>query len=388
MILEKCCDKIYIREGEAMNKLELLKTLKLGNINQYLEDLHLKESIEIKELCMINLPTGIIAANDPLVLYKMDSYNKTLQSGEFPVFQYIHHINSSNKTAFLEIRFNNNIPVSFEEAISNNNVNSYEIESGVAGFMDSSVEEKLMSLNDEQAESVWNELNHMYEDKGFINYFLEETNIVGITSGYGEGTYKSYFGLDKNNDICCLITDFETIVINADYESQPHYFWGITIDEGEWHYCKIYDEELPLDKLAGYNHLAVYLRWCIEHHLMSQSVLKYFSSLPALVYQKKVDLREVLDKSPIFNGQLCSQHFNDLGREFTESFYLFNKHSTDFYPTCVDDYTEKVMGTERYNCKEYKDEAYLFMEYDEEYYQGLSKYIDKKWQEFLKSKYQ
>ena len=36
----------------------------------------------------------------------------------------------------------------------------------------------------------------------------------------------------------------------------------------------------------------------------------------------------------------------------------------------------------KYHCEEYKDEAYLFVPYDEEYYQGLSKYIDKAWEKF------
>ena len=31
---------------------------------------------------------------------------------------------------------------------------------------------------------------------------------------------------------------------------------------------------------------------------------------------------------------------------------------------------------EKYNCEEYKNEAYLFVPYNEKYYQGLSKYID------------
>ena len=39
---------------------------------------------------------------------------------------------------------------------------------------------------------------------------------------------------------------------------------------------------------------------------------------------------------------------------------------------------------EKYNCEEYKDEAYLFVPYDEEYYKGLSEYIDIAWKKFNK----
>ena len=79
------------------------------------------------------------------------------------------------------------------------------------------------------------------------------------------------------------------------------------------------------------------------------------------------------------------EHFNNIGKEFVSYFYRFNMHSTDYYPTCVDDWAETFLGSEKYHCEEYKDEAYLFVPYDEVYYQGLSKYIDKNWEKFNKN---
>ena len=45
-------------------------------------------------------------------------------------------------------------------------------------------------------------------------------------------------------------------------------------------------------------------------------------------------------------------------------------------------YAEKVLGSERYNCAEYKNEGYLFAPYGEKYYKGLSKYITKEWKKY------
>lgn len=45
-------------------------------------------------------------------------------------------------------------------------------------------------------------------------------------------------------------------------------------------------------------------------------------------------------------------------------------------------YALEVLGKEKYNCKEYQNEAYLFVEYNEEYYQGLSKYIDEAYEKY------
>ena len=44
------------------------------------------------------------------------------------------------------------------------------------------------------------------------------------------------------------------------------------------------------------------------------------------------------------------------------------------------------MGKKLYNCREYKNEAYLFMQYNEDYYIGLSAYIEKEWKKFNKAK--
>ena len=54
------------------------------------------------------------------------------------------------------------------------------------------------------------------------------------------------------------------------------------------------------------------------------------------------------------------------------------------FPHCVDMHALSVLGEEKYNCAEYKNEAYLFVPYNEEYYQGLSKYIDEAYKKFKK----
>ena len=74
-------------------------------------------------------------------------------------------------------------------------------------------------------------------------------------------------------------------------------------------------------------------------------------------------------------------HFNEKGKAFTEAYYRFNMGG---FPAHIDEYTEEFFGTEKYNCEEFQDEAYLFMEYDESYYENLSAYIDREWEKFNK----
>ena len=73
------------------------------------------------------------------------------------------------------------------------------------------------------------------------------------------------------------------------------------------------------------------------------------------------------------------KHFKEEIQPFARKFYVFGD---DGFPVCVDRYAEKVLGSEKYHCDEYKDEAYLFVPYDEEYYKGLSEYIVKAFEDF------
>lgn len=73
-----------------------------------------------------------------------------------------------------------------------------------------------------------------------------------------------------------------------------------------------------------------------------------------------------------------------MGACFSNYYYNWDTDDSEhFYPSDVDDYAEHYFGTERYNSEEFQDEAYMFVPFDEEYYQGLSKYIDRAFSDFL-----
>lgn len=156
---------------------------------------------------------------------------------------------------------------------------------------------------------------------------------------------------------------------------------GRQYDDGRNHLRKIKDDKLPLDELVAYNHLAIYLRWCLEHNLLSEYVL---NAIPDL--ETKEDMRKVIRDEEIFNGCLRSIHFNKAGKNFSRKFYVFNSGMMKGFPHCVDLYAMKYFGKEKYNCEEFHDEAYLFVPFDEAYYQGLSQYIETAWKKIVEGK--
>lgn len=185
---------------------------------------------------------------------------------------------------------------------------------------------------------------------------------------------------DANHIVCTLHA--ETILYLADNcnvslmtnERVKGKYYGKEFDNGKKHlHNKIKRLKLPLEDLAAYNHLAVFLRWTAEHDFIHEQLLEQIPDLKEMACDPSVDLRKVIAAHPAFGGGLKSCHFKESVLPFVRSFYVFNREG---YPACVDRYALEVLGKEKYNCKAYHNEAYLFVPYDAAYYKGLSKYID------------
>ena len=47
----------------------------------------------------------------------------------------------------------------------------------------------------------------------------------------------------------------------------------VEINDASWHLETIEEKELLVDEINAYNHMAIYLRWCMEHDLMGEEFL-------------------------------------------------------------------------------------------------------------------
>ena len=156
------------------------------------------------------------------------------------------------------------------------------------------------------------------------------------------------------------------------------FYWGKIIDAGYSHSNKIKRFNLDIDEICGVNHIAVFIRWANEHDLLSAELIEKCPELD----KEYPDYRNIFLKSPAFSGMLRNKHFNETGKAFVNSFYNFN--TGDGFPSCVDKVSENYFGTEKYNCEEFHNEAYLFTPYDEDYYKNLTAFIDAEWENFNK----
>ena len=145
------------------------------------------------------------------------------------------------------------------------------------------------------------------------------------------------------------------------------------MDDASYHIESIEEKELPIDPINAYNHMAIYLRWCMEHDLMGEDFLKEYSEVAKQVKADpaSVDLREFIRDE--LDGCLFSVLFNQQGRAFAG--YYYGEGDSPYYPADVDDNALRFFGPERYHSDEFQDEAYLFIPFDEDYYQAMAEVI-------------
>ena len=87
-----------------------------------------------------------------------------------------------------------------------------------------------------------------------------------------------------------------------------------------------------------------------------------------------VQLREFIRDE--LDGQLVGPLFNKIGRAFAS--YYYGEADSPYFPGDIDNYALEYFGSEQYYSDKFQDEAYLFIPFDENYYQAMAKVMEKR----------
>ncbi|MDX8467818.1 DUF4241 domain-containing protein [Mesorhizobium sp. VK23B] len=164
----------------------------------------------------LELPTGEIVACDPLITgLGRPAFSRKVKPGRYPVTL----LQAQGRIAAAVLRFSPGLPVQWELAtFARDRPSAYEFEfivdDAVASFMDKSVL-TLMSdpeeLDDYLADVAWS-LDRFGMDNPIEGNPL---NVAVFDTGFGDGAYRSFWGLDAAGEPLVLMTDFE-VLENAD----------------------------------------------------------------------------------------------------------------------------------------------------------------------------
>jgi hypothetical protein len=176
------------------------------------------------------LPTGHLVACDPVAYFNPQPFRQTCPPGRYPV--YVHLLPEEERVAYAELRLRE-APISrWELAVTTQQDPStlaadeffgYPVSAGLGCFMDQTTVTLLDQHDaDLQAELGDNYISY-YDD--YVDdllytaeadhlyctlqpYANQENNVAVFHSGYGDGVYATYAGLDEHNQPVKFVTEF------------------------------------------------------------------------------------------------------------------------------------------------------------------------------------
>lgn len=136
-----------------------------------------------------------------------------------------------------------------------------------------------------------------------------------------------------------------------------------------WHYDRVLKKELHIGRLATVNHMAYFLKFCIEKNMMSDYFKKFYWFIKKYfnISENNFDLREIILYS--MNGRVDSIILNEMGNRYAQLFFTRDNQEEPgikYLNIFAEKYFEMLKIT-----PESSKEAYLFTPYTEKYYELL-----------------
>lgn len=178
----------------------------------------------------LRCPTGRIVVCDPLVFPKQSPLTVKAPIGRFPVTLCIAQLGKrkskkkrDERIAAARVRFSENPVVKWKMALmpgqklkdlKKGNIFGYVVDSGTGCFMDFQAAialRKQMDLVDDYFENIIDAMHQNYvHTRDWANFAIAKTghSLTVFSTGFGDGVYASFWGMDKNRRPACLVTDF------------------------------------------------------------------------------------------------------------------------------------------------------------------------------------
>ena len=172
----------------------------------------------------LTVSSGWVVACDPLSAPETEPFTRPAPAGTFPVTLSVANFEDGDRrVAGALVRFGEREAASWELALHPDDAPSelgegeifgYPVDSGTGCFMDEQTARLVLDHmeHEEFADALTAEMERTFENTwSWANVEFDPdtgANIVAFSAGVGEGSYASYFGLDADGEVVCLVTDF------------------------------------------------------------------------------------------------------------------------------------------------------------------------------------
>ena len=172
------------------------------------------------QLADLSLPSGEIVACDGAILDEQP-FERRVPPGRYPLTLVVARLNDDERVAFAILRFSAQPVAQWELAtkpgqdrstLKSDQIFGYGVDSGTGAFADAQAIEAI--VDDPEAmqkfvDDCGDEMQKSYRHtRSWAVAEGESGSIAAFSSGYGDGSYASYFGLDAAGAAAALVTDF------------------------------------------------------------------------------------------------------------------------------------------------------------------------------------
>jgi len=149
-------------------------------------------------------------------------FSRTVKPGAYPVTVAVAQLGGDQRIAFAQIRFLDRRISKWEMAVTDgqdpsklkeDEIYAYGVDSGTGSFADIGAQEVLSARDARKlVDDVMKEMKKVYEPtRDWVVVNTPKGSAALFSSGWGDGGYASYFGLDDNGEPVVLVTDFQVI---------------------------------------------------------------------------------------------------------------------------------------------------------------------------------
>ncbi len=188
--------------------------------------------IERRQTGELVLASGHIVACDPAIVeYEVIPFSRTVNPGRYPVTVCIVHYRDTRKQADERIacavvQLMVGAPSTWETAtlLGQNKLTQYSVDSAIGCFMDADtarlLEKQSAVLSSKEVASTFEESLAVAMEANYIHTrswgevivdSVTGLNVIAFSSGWGDGSYTSYWGMDTSGRVSCLLTDFRVL---------------------------------------------------------------------------------------------------------------------------------------------------------------------------------
>jgi len=175
------------------------------------------------EIGKLGVPSGRIVACDPFICDGTEAFSRRVPAGKFPVQLAMAKLPHDERVALARILFADRPAVRWEMALRPGQtlqdlqpgyIHGYGVDTGTGAFMDAATQVSYLAATAGEAATM--RLVDALNDapSGSRAWLLRpygHANVAMFSSGWGDGFYASYFGLDSAGRVVALVTDFGVV---------------------------------------------------------------------------------------------------------------------------------------------------------------------------------